>query len=579
MNAQNNNINEEEMLEMFSFGNFSPRHCAEKYVDYIKRINGEITFHHALDDMKKQGKDKEAFIFGIESDYISWNPSKFARKYQRKDDKTIKDKTYVVPTKLNEWETKFAWLMDYLIREYYLSCDDNGYCKLNSRLLISVIGEDYAKMLDMLCKERLIHIPVTKCTVTFANKNIWAKHKKPIIRREQRTYYLVCNTFEQYIMPKIRIQKYVDKKKLYFEKHANELSMFMTEYQQNLLLLKIDKEEELKTWMSNRQEVNGNKDYSCKIIYDAYKAFNKNRLKEDSNGRIHSILSRTPRRMKPFLNRKFEVDISNCHPLLLNIILDDLIESVDNNSCKLRQYIASGHEVSAHLPLPHINSIILSELVKDLNKDGMLKRELERYKTLTENGVFWDMLLQKYNNDDRTTMKKEYFGSVFYGKFLRIRNYKEIVVPEDLPQQNNETDGMYNARVAYRASILEEKNRYMYANDFRKMFPCLWKLLVSIRRNITYKDVEWQGMSNVSTSDKEKPKTWLSLALMRIESSIIRYTLQKLWDEGYKVLNIHDSIFVLDVPANQDLTAEHVKETLLNTLSIYGLKGEVKIEY
>ena len=221
----------------------------------------------------------------------------------------------------------------------------------------------------------------------------------------------------------------------------------------------------------------------------------------------------------------------------------------------------------------------MSELVKDLNKDGMLKRELERYKTLTENGVFWDMLLQKYNNDDRTTMKKEYFGSVFYGKFLRIRNYKEIVVPEDLPQQNNETDGMYNARVAYRASILEEKNRYMYANDFRKMFPCLWKLLVSIRRNITYKDVEWQGMSNVSTSDKEKPKTWLSLALMRIESSIIRYTLQKLWDEGYKVLNIHDSIFVLDVPANQDLTAEHVKETLLNTLSIYGLKGEVKIEY
>jgi hypothetical protein len=80
-------------------------------------------------------------------------------------------------------------------------------------------------------------------------------------------------------------------------------------------------------------------------------------------------------------------------------------------------------------------------------------------------------------------------------------------------------------------------------------------------------------------AESNKPRTWLANTLMALESRIIREVLQRLWDEGYKVLNIHDSIFVLDVLENQDLTAEHVKETLLNVLSRYCLKGNVKVEY
>ena len=65
---------------------------------------------------------------------------------------------------------------------------------------------------------------------------------------------------------------------------------------------------------------------------------------------------------------------------------------------------------------------------------------------------------------------------------------------------------------------------------------------------------------------------------MQVESAIIMPTLLKLFDEGYKVLNIHDSIFVLDVPQNDNLTPTHIQDVLTKQLENFGLKGSFKIE-
>ena len=573
-----------EMLTMFTFLNYSPLRCAEEYVEFIKKINDEILHHQMTEIMKKEGHAREAFLASVESGYCRMYPSKYARKSRRKYDTTIKDNLFVVPTRKKEWEAKFCWLNDYLIRNaYHLHNSKSRFHKINSRLLIRVVGEDYAKMLDMLCSKGLIHIPETKFDVTCKLDKQTGNYNRRI-RMSTREYELQSSQIERYSMPVEDVKKYIDRMDAYFLTSHRGLDEFLTQYQQKLTLLEVARETDIQTWLDTRDSLgdwksNEQKEY-YRMLVDEYKnPFTKNRVGDDWNKRINSILTRTPKDMKCFLNKKFEVDIRNCHPLLANVIFDDIVRTSQEESSQLRQYIVSGHEVPSHFPLPHIHSVKLSELVRKLNKDDKLNKELKQYKTLTEEGLYWKELLKKYPEEEKSTIKEASFKGVFYGKFERILDYKMIVMPEEIPQLSNEPNEQYYQRVEeIKKHITEERNKYKCAAEFRDRFPSIWKVLRFIRKYISCDNVEWISHGFIEEHE-EKPRTWLANALMRIESSIIRYTLQQLWDEGYKVLNIHDSIFVLDVPANQDLTAEHVKETLLNTLSIYGLKGEVKIEY
>ena len=145
-----------------------------------------------------------------------------------------------------------------------------------------------------------------------------------------------------------------------------------------------------------------------------------------------------------------------------------------------------------------------------------------------------------------------------------------IIIPEETPKGEQESDGDYKLRKIEREQLKKWHDMNMCADMFRRKFPCIWRFIAYLRKHCNIVD---------ANGEEQKANSWLSLTLMTLESRIIREVLQRLWDEGYKVLNIHDSIFVLDVLENQDLTAEHVKETLLNVLSRYCLKGNVKVEY
>lgn len=558
---------------IYQFPNYSAKQCAEDYVKFITRINEEIQMHHHVDELCAKGEHRQAFLDFNASGFNHIQPSRFARKTRNPHETQVKEQLLAIPKTMKNWEKKFMWLCDCLIRtSIEKDLHEHDFISISAGLLHYVLGEDYRRMLGMLEKKRLIYIREGRVSV---------KHGfgGDIFISESNQYMLLTSGFDKIDVTKVYYDNFQKRREQYFEKKVKKnKSQFLKTYCKNLSYLKIDKEYELQEWLNNLQnteESSRHNEYINMVIRNLGVTSKKKRVSEDDNLRTYSILSNMPKELKQFLNRKFEVDISNSHPLLFNKILNDLMYFAEyqydtNKSEQYKEDERRGCLQPLLSPSPILPAVEVFGFVRKLQKDNKLQKELAKYKELTENGFFWDYMLKKYPDVNRKQIKADLFAGVFYRKSLILKDYSKIIIPDNTPKQECESDEEYAERMAVRQSLIEERNRCKYAADFRKEFPCIWRLITFIRKH--------NGIG-LTTVERNKPRTWLANALMALESRIIREVLQRLWNEGYKVLNIHDSIFVLDVPANQDLTAEHVKETLLNTLSIYGLKGEVKIEY
>lgn len=558
---------------IYQFPNYSAKQCAEDYVKFITRINEEIQMHHHVDELCANGEHRQAFLDFNASGFNHIQPSRFARKTCKANETEVKETLLTIPKRIIEWEKKFKWLCDCLIRtSIQQDSQENYYSVINAGLLQYVVGKDYRRMLGMLEEKRLIYIREGKVSV---------KHGfgGDIFISESNQYMLLTSDYDKIEVTSNYYNIFQKKREQYFEKRTiKNKSLFLKNYRKNLSFLKIDKEPELQDWLNNLPntgEHDKHNEYINMVITNLGVTSQKLRVSEDNNMRTYSILSNMPKELKSFVNRKFEVDISNCHPLLLNKVLNDFVYFAEyqHNTNELKQYKENkgrGCVQPHHSPSPILHPVEAFELVRKLQKDNRLQMELAKYKRLTESGCFWDYMLAKYPDANRRQVKTDLFASVFYKKSLLLKDYSKIIIPDNTPKQEYESDGQYAERMAIRQGLIEERNRCKYAADFRKEFPCIWRILTFIRKH--------DGIG-LTMAESNKPRTWLANTLMALESRIIREVLQRLWDEGYKVLNIHDSIFVLDVLENQDLTAEHVKETLLNVLSRYCLKGNVKVEY
>jgi hypothetical protein len=151
----------------------------------------------------------------------------------------------------------------------------------------------------------------------------------------------------------------------------------------------------------------------------------------DDNNRIYTILTQTPSHahsLLPFTNIKYEVDLSNCHPMLFNYIIMQYYHMLPKNAEKIDNpfFTAVGTwKRSAKKKYP---------------------KDVEEYMELTSKGQFWDVLLGKYIGLSRKEIKPKMFAEVFYAKNLRIRS--------------NQT----------------------YGKDFQERFPSIMKIIREIRR-------------------------------------------------------------------------------------------------
>lgn len=144
--------------------------------------------------------------------------------------------------------------------------------------------------------------------------------------------------------------------------------------------------------------------YNMMIDYLASKNWH---WKIDGNGRLHNNITNLPKSLRKFLRSPknsplFEVDISNSQPLLFNILIKEYMRGISSGDSSI--YIPS-----------YVPTMI----------------DIKSYKELTEQGVFYDYLMEKfvrgiepndYLLDDlsvvepREAFKITFFKKVFYSK-------------------------------------------------------------------------------------------------------------------------------------------------------------------
>lgn len=256
-------------------------------------------------------------------------------------------------------------------------------------------------------------------------------------------------------------------------------------------------------------------------ILNEYDKGNFNILSVDKNLRIYSILTQSPRIFKNFLNIKFSIDIHNSHPLLFNKLIIERYNINDNILHILYNNLSnidnSYYSVSKQLCKLLVNNGI------DKGKIANIPNDILEYIYKTSKGIFWDdfIRLNEFKRLLRSDIKVALFHEVFYSKTLTTKGKD-------------------------------------FAKVFKKKYPSVYKLV---------------------KESKKSDRTYLANEMMKIESSLFRNILTKLYAKRFRVLTIHDAIIVLDVKANTQCVPELVQSIIEKEYQYIGLFPNVSIDY
>lgn len=292
-------------------------------------------------------------------------------------------------------------------------------------------------------------------------------------------------------------------------------------FTKSLRLLKLIHREEAEDYRDRHHFISlKSKEYFTYILNE-YDKGNFNILSVDKNLRIYSILSQSPRILKNFLNIKFSIDIHNSHPLLFNKLIIERYNINKNILHILYNNISiidnSYYSVSKQLCKLLVNSGIKKEKIANIPNDIL------EYIYNTSKGIFWDDFtrLDEFKRLLRSHIKVTLFREVFYSKALTTKGKD-------------------------------------FAKVFKKKYPSVYKLVKEC---------------------KKSDRTYLANEMMKIESSLFRNILTKLYAKRFRVLTIHDAIIVLDVKANTQCVPELVQSIIEKEYQYIGLFPNVSIDY
>lgn len=124
----------------------------------------------------------------------------------------------------------------------------------------------------------------------------------------------------------------------------------------------------------------------------------------DEQGRIYHFLTSLPKELREYYNIRFELDIANSHPLLLNYYLIKYY-NIDYN---LLLFMYSNI-------LYHYDGEYLSEILKINNLEfNDIPIDVIEYIAKTQHGKFYDDFISEFGNIERSEVKKKVFSQVFY---------------------------------------------------------------------------------------------------------------------------------------------------------------------
>lgn len=444
-------------------------------------------------------------------------------------------------------ERKSSFLIHNLISRQVSSYNDTAY--LNAEVLKNVLGNESVAILDYLVKEKLV-----KVVEPYVN-GVRSKGYR-VVDFEKNVSYSNKPYFYPYRPYIIGIEEELTKQERLATTMAkkNLKKSFYRKYQNSLNRLRINTEK-AKEYIDIhfRKEEKKSQHYHLNILKEYQEKRYGIKVPNEVDNRIYHILTRTPREFKNFLNIKYQIDISNSHPLLLNALIYEKY-GIRQNSLKS----AKTHTNKSISINYDITKIIISYIEE--NKEGnnskynvenyicnKLKNigldpskideirkipfDVLKYIYLTSTGQFWDNVLKGDNSKVggydliRQDTKEIMFAQVFYGKNLR------------------------------------EKSNYKHAKRFKEEFPNVYSLILSYKKGL----------------EKEE-RTVLAHKLMALESKLFREALRRLFEMGYEVVSIHDAIVVLDTPANTNCSIEIVENVLKDVYRNEGLVCKCSVD-
>ena len=278
--------------------------------------------------------------------------------------------------------TKYQYLLHIIITRCKQS--DEGHCYLNAQFYRDHIFHDHWN--DMLLNLSYMNIICIGCYEI-------GKHSTTITLMKWNIDYTTS-----YNVKFLKWAKAEAERKRKFERV--EIIPFTSKYLESLTCLRLTRKDDALVHIDNT--IKDKQTHSYQYHRSCINDFNENDIrifKIDEQGRIYHHLTSLPRSLREFFNIKYELDISNSHPLLLNHYL------VKYYTIPLR--IIKAAKALNHYDVENLKDcLIINKL--DVPIDVM------EYVVKTQQGTFYDDFIGEFGDIERSEVKKKLFGQVFY---------------------------------------------------------------------------------------------------------------------------------------------------------------------
>ena len=383
---------------------------------------------------------------------------------------------------------KYQYLLHIIITRCRQS--DEGHCHLNTQFYRDHIFHDHWN--DML-------LNLSFMGIIDIGSYVVGKHSTTITLMKWNIDYMTSYNVKFIKWAKVE----ADRRKMF---EQVEVTPFTRKYMESLTCLRLTRKDDALVYIDEAIKDKETHSYQYhRSCIDDFKEGDIRIFKIDEQGRIYHHLTSLPRSLREFFNIKYELDISNSHPLLLNHYL------IKYYSIPLDII----REANAHY---HYDVEKLSKLLKTNKLD--IPSDVLEYIIKTQLGVFYDDFVDEFGDMERSEVKKRVFSQVFYSHIM---------------------------------------DRYVskFCKAFIRKYPNVWKVIRSMK---------------LVTDDK------LPHTMMRAESMLFRLILNKCWDRGYKVVNLHDALVVFDVEINKRVTVYELTTIIEQVYHRFGLFPTVKVE-
>lgn len=383
---------------------------------------------------------------------------------------------------------KYQYLLHIIITRCKLS--DKGVCHLNTAFYRDKLFHDhYNQMLLNLCYMNIID------TGTYT------------VGKESTAIYLLNWNIDYMTSYNVKYIEWSKREKERFDSFVKvEATPFTEQYTESLLCLRLSKKEEALSFIDEAiSDKHTHKYQHHKACIECFEEKDLRLYKIDEQGRIYHYLTSLPKTLRPFCNIKYELDIANSHPLLLNYYLQ-------------KHYNIYNIKKEGNPPIYHYD---VEKPHSKLNDNSLgVPCDILEYIDKTQRGVFYDDFIEEFGDIERSEVKKKVFSQVFY-------------------------------------SHIDDKYVSKFRRAFIDKYPNVWTVIKTLK---------------AATADK------LPHLMMSAESGLFRHILDECWKRGYKVVNIHDALVVLDVKENEDVLADEFEGIIKSVYRRAKLLPTVKME-